>query len=496
MPSRSAGLLKILFMLAVLSVAMLCALLALGANWSGIAPRSLGPYIERRSMGHNPLIEKTGVFINRSLQRLDRGAPLMADTSALRIGAQPQAESPAPAPSSSSSGGQRVVFVASAADTVKALNNAAPGDLITILPGTYRFRDVRLNANKPGTALRPITVTATVPGTVRLEFEIEEGFNVSAPYWVFENLQIRGVCADHRYCEHAFHVTGNARHFISRNNLTSDFNAHYKINGSGGAMPDDGLIENGTLRNTAIRGTRNPVNGIDLVAASNWVVRKNLIADLIKGEGDRVSYGAYFKGGGRENRFERNIVLCEQALQGHPGQRVGLSLGGGGSGAPFCRDRKCITEQDAGVIEANLIASCSDVGIYVNKSAMSRITHNTLLDTAGIDVRFPESSADIDGNLIDGRIHARNDGVVRPGDNIDSAAASIYLGWHRVRRLFNDTASMDLSWRDGAPARSPGAPALDLCSDGAGVRPHYGAFGDFSACQRSMASATGAPRGQ
>ena len=110
-----------------------------------------------------------------------------------------------------------------------------------------------------------------------------------------------------------------------------------------------------------------------MVGASRWTVRGNLIADFVKAGGDRISYGAFAKGAGADNRFEQNIVICEWQLQGRPGWRIGLSLGGGGSDSEFCRDRACITEQDGGVIDSNLIARCSDDGIYVNRSASSRI---------------------------------------------------------------------------------------------------------------------------
>src|SRR5437763_779831 len=81
-------------------------------------------------------------------------------------------------------------------------------------------------------------------------------------------------------------------------------------------------------------------------AASHWIIRGNLISDFIKAQGDQISYGAYAKGAGSDNRFEQNIVLCESLLRGFAGQRVGLSLGGGGTGKELCRDKRCITEQD------------------------------------------------------------------------------------------------------------------------------------------------------
>ena len=55
------------------------------------------------------------------------------------------------------------------------------------------------------------------------------------------------------------------------------------------------------------------------------------------------------------------------------------------------------------MIRSNLVASCSDAGIYLNSAARSRVVHNTLLDTAGIEARFAETSADVEGNLVEAR---------------------------------------------------------------------------------------------
>jgi parallel beta-helix repeat protein len=170
-------------------------------------------------------------------------------------------------------------------------------------------------------------------------------------------------------------------------------------------------------------------------------------------------------------------------LKGVLGQRVGLSLGGGGTGKSYCRDRRCITEQDRGVIASNLIASCSDDGIYVNRSAGSKIIHNTLLDTGGIVVRFPESSADIEGNLVDASIRSRDEGILRRRDNIETPLTRLFVGSHPVRHLFADSVLTDFRW-SGEPLRRGAVDAapLDLCGTARPRHPTYGAFEDFSTC--------------
>ncbi len=94
-----------------------------------------------------------------------------------------------------------------------------------------------------------------------------------------------------------------------------------------------GWSRDNRIYNTAARRTENPVTPIDLVAASDWTIRGNLVADFVKDGSDRTSYGVFAKGGGSGNLLEGNTVLCEHRLRGAPGRRVGLSFGGGGSGA-------------------------------------------------------------------------------------------------------------------------------------------------------------------
>lgn len=455
-------------------------LAAAGGLWylqeQGITPRVLAPYIEKRSSGHNPLITGAGHAVSAALLRMDRGDAMPAALPSLSVGAQAAAVT--------DSGGARKL-VGSSEDARRAIASAAPGDVIVFLPGTYRIRG-NVNASRPGEEGAPVVVRADRPGTAIIEFDAGEGFKVTAPYWRFENLSIRGSCARQEDCEHAFHVVGGAHHFAAVNNTILDFNAHFKINGEHGRFPDSGLIESNTLAGSAPRRTVGPVTSIDLVAASDWIIRRNLIADFIKSDGDRVSYGAYAKGAGARTRFERNVVLCEQRLRGFPGQRIGLSFGGGGTGKPYCRDHKCVTEHDAGVMQANLVASCSDVGIYVNAAAGTWLAGNTLVDTAGVDVRFPESSVEADGNLVDGSIRSRNGGRLRAGDNLETPIVLSYLGHHPLRSLFAAPGSADFSWREAPPRRVDDKAAADappdLCDDTRKTALHYGAFENFRAC--------------
>ena len=446
----------------------------------GVTPRALAPYVEKRSSGHNPVIVGAGQQAASLLRRLDRGAdagPLTPDAlHALKLGAQPEA---------AGSGRPEGVLVADIRALRAAMAGAAPGTVITLAPGSYRLGGRPLAADRAGLPDAPVVVRAAIPGSVAIESGLAEAFRIEAPYWRFENLTINGVCRRHDDCEHAFHVVGAASGFAAVNNTIGGFNAHFKINGARGRFPDAGLIEANTLFNPAPRATGKPVTPVDQVADSGWTVRGNIIRDFVKLEGNRVSYGAFAKGGGSGNVFERNLVWCEREQAGLPGQRVGLSLGGGGTGRAFCRDGRCITEQEGGVLRANLIVGCSDAGIYLNSAAGSVVEDNTLVDTGGIEVRFATSSARLDGNLVDGAIRSRDGGLLRPGDNRATALWQSYLGRHPVRSLFADAARGDFGWAGAAPARDAVRRAgADLCGAARSSVRAYGAFEGFGACRR------------
>jgi parallel beta-helix repeat protein len=248
-------------------------------------------------------------------------------------------------------------------------------------------------------------------------------------------------------------------------------------------FPDGGVIEHSTLAASHERKTDGAVTAIDIVAASDWRIEGNLIADFIKAGGNGTSYGAFAKGGASGTRFLRNVVLCEHLLRPRGGRRIGLSLGGGGTYAAACRDRKCIVEHGGGTIEDNLVAGCSDVGIYLNKAAQSTIVRNTVLDTAGIEVRFPETVADMQGNLIDGPVQRRDDALVREVDDKGTAAAWLFVGRHPVRSYFVDFSRLDLDWRGEPPLRQGSlTPSVDLCGALRGQRQAYGAFDDIRRC--------------
>jgi nitrous oxidase accessory protein NosD len=351
----------------------------------------------------------------------------------------------------------------------RAIDNALPGDVIQLQAGVYRIAQSYITISRPGTAAAPITVRTLRLGPVTLESELGEAVKVTAPYWHFENLVLKGVCADDTACDNGLHIAGHADHTVVRNLRIEDFNAQIKINGENGQFPDDGRIEHSTLIDTHPRRTGASVTPIDLVAASNWIIEDNLIADFAKESGNRVSYGGFAKGAGRGTIFARNVVLCE--WRSHPSNNtmIGLSFGGGGTDPGLARLSGY--EYADGVMRENLIAFCSDDGIYLNRAANSVIRHNTLIGTSGIDVRYPESIARVDANIVDGGIRGRDHGLYS-GDGNETG---------NVLTMFENPARLDLRWRR-LPALAATEPGLDLCGAEWTALSPAGAFRDFRGC--------------
>jgi len=360
---------------------------------------------------------------------------------------------------------ESTVHVATAEELKHAIETATPGTMIEILPGVYDFSGRSILIRNAGEKGRPILVRGSELGTVRLRFNLLEGFHVLAPHWIFENLTIEGICERDSRCEHAFHVVGPGYGVVIRNNWVLNFNAAIKVNGQKEKFPDGGLIERNAFINSRPRNTGNPVTPLDIVAVANWRVRKNIIADFAKAGSDHISYGAFFKGGGKNNIFEQNLVRCEWRHAG--GTRIGFSFGGGGTSRTACRDGNCSAEHSNGIARNNIIMNCpNDVGIYLNKSARTHIHNNALINTRGIDVRFSQSTGMIANNIIDGRILSREGGTYAAENNIIAPLKAAFLG-NVSTEIYADPEAGDFRLNDLQSISGRGIPidepAPDLC---------------------------------
>ena len=323
--------------------------------------------------------------------------------------------------------------VATDAELETAIQGAAAGDEIVLADGIYSSTGISCASS--GTEQSPILVRAATPLGAEVRFDAVEGFHVTGDNWHFEDLRVTGVCADDSACEHAFHVAG-ASGFVMRRVTAVDFNAQLKVNsaqsGASWTLPQKGLVEGCDLHDTRARNTANPVTKLDMDSGDDWIVRGNIIHDFQKGQGDNVSYAAFLKCGGMRGLMEQNLVLCERDFAG--GTRIGLSLGGGGCAPQFCEPSfdagtPCVEHHD-GIVRNNIIAQCSDVGVYVNASANSHVFYNTLIGTAGIDFRFAPTTGLAAGNLLAGKVRNRDGATGQFSQNLEDVTQTTFDGWY------------------------------------------------------------------
>jgi len=308
------------------------------------------------------------------------------------------------------------------AQLIAQFSLAKAGDTIVIAPGHYVLTGKRFKLKNGGTAGQKITLMAESFGTVFLQLDSVEGLYLAQPHWSIHNLIFEGVCQYDNNCEHAIHLTRDADHVEIINNRFINFNAHIKSNGVNMSFPDNVTISGNDFYNQSPRNTNNPVTPIDVVGGNDWLIAYNFIADFALKQGDKftASYGAFLKGSGQRGEIVGNVVNCAWNVphQSFLDIRIGLSLGGGGTGGAYCQDAACDYEHKDGVIENNLVLNCqNDVSIYLNKAPGSKVKDNVLLNSLGIDARFAITTATIENNQYQGRIKARNGAWIRDINN-------------------------------------------------------------------------------
>jgi uncharacterized protein (TIGR03382 family) len=112
----------------------------------------------------------------------------------------------------------------------------------------------------------------------------------------------------------------------------------------------------------------------------------------------------------------------------------------------------------------NIIANCTDVGIYLNRGKDSHILYNTLVGTSGIDFRFDTTSGEAVGNVLTGSIRTRDNATMTASLNMESVATTMFAQWYRQPltgdlHVIGDVSSLVA----GGPART------DVLNDYCGV---------------------------
>lgn len=268
-----------------------------------------------------------------------------------------------------------------------AIENVQAGQIINLTSLEYSIKKP-ISTGGHGTLGQPIWLSSN--GSARINVYSEVGLKLLHSHWVISGLTFDGVCGKHVECEHAIQIVGSVKDIKITNNRFENFNAHIKSNGlkqSVGAspqFPSSVLISGNYLTNDSIRDTENPVTPIDIVGGNDFTVTGNYIADFAKAHGNKIAYGAFMKGGGRNGVFSNNLVVCSDklAVNNLNDVRIGLSFGGGTTGLSVCQSTNCEKEHYNGKVIQNTIVNCSySPAIYLNKVAYSTLLNNRLINS-------------------------------------------------------------------------------------------------------------------
>jgi hypothetical protein len=309
--------------------------------------------------------------------------------------------------------GGTIVTVASEAEILAAIAAAAPGDVITVSPGTYDFNQL-IYVQNHGEASARVFLRAEDLGTVRFNLSHVENFKIQAMYWIFENIHFFGDCSSGDSCEHAFHIVADADDVIFRNNEIENFASHVKLNGevvgSGPAksFPDRTMFINNFWHNTRYVTNDAPHNILNLDGGKDHVVRGNIFADYSAPDTLPKSASAvYPKASALRILIEQNLIVCEKVrTEGETGR--GIQLGDGapasicdgdldGDGSGDCEENG---QSQEALVRNNIIMNCdnggSSAGIMVGSDRESMLYHNTVYNVGARNAGFHIGHEDFD----------------------------------------------------------------------------------------------------
>ena len=144
---------------------------------------------------------------------------------------------------------------------------------------------------------------------------------------------------------------------------------------------DFGLVEDCVIGYTTY-GVRTVVEGIDLIASENWVIRDTDFINVMKR--NSIGWGFFCKANGADTVVENCYF-----------ENCGIAISFGGGLAPESISRYCDDSQEhrRGIMRNNVVHLTLDVAIYMAQALDFKVYNNTLWSTfkladSSIDVRY------------------------------------------------------------------------------------------------------------
>jgi hypothetical protein len=317
-----------------------------------------------------------------------------------------------------------IATVSTTKQLTTAINVSQPGDVIELADGVYQINTVNgiVISDKSGLTIR------SQSGNRDAVILQGKGIDNSSTQFIFKLYRspfftLCDLTMKYVYWHH-IQINSGSHHFTLRNLVMLDAGeGPVKITSPGGMGPfsDYGLIENSWLGFTSY-GTRDVVEGIDIIASVGTVVRNcEFYRIKLKDNPHDVGWGVFAKCNAQDTVIENNYFEDND---------IAISFGNGGCPSDYARYGDATYQHRRGIIRNNIVNRTKDNAIYINSAKDFKIYNNTLWSTYNdggnsIDIRF-NSNGKIFNNITNQGYRLRNGGTATVGNNIWKAKSSIF----------------------------------------------------------------------
>jgi len=319
----------------------------------------------------------------------------------------------------------KTVTVSTIGKLVTAIRNSQPGDIIELVDGVYQLRSGNgiVIQDKSDLTIR------SKSGNRDMVILQGHGINSDLVSFVFKlyrstHITLQDLTMKNVYWHHV-QINEGSSYFTLRNLVMVDAGeAPVKVTSPGGKGPfsDYGLIENCWLGFTD-KGTRDVVEGIDIIASVGTVIRNCKFYRVRTGKwSTNVGWGVFAKCNAQDTIIENNYFEDND---------IAISFGNGGCPAVSARYGDITYQHRGGIIRNNVVNRTKDVAVYINSATNFKVYNNTLWSTfkagrSSIDVRF-NSHGDIFNNICREGYRLRNRGKANLAGNIWNANSSLFV---------------------------------------------------------------------
>lgn len=343
--------------------------------------------------------------------------------------------------------GARVIVVPTSGSPTleEALEDAQPGDLIELAPGTHRVGAQGNHViSSSGTASAWIAIRGQAGARPVIDLEGAGEFRISASHVVFEHLEVVNGGGNNI---HIAPESSDISHIVLRDFAVSDL-----ASGPGAAVKINRNNPEGTGASRVYLEDCDVSEAISNAIIDGVGVEQSVVRDCWIHDNATGSHGIFFKGGSDGILIERNVISAIRA-------NAALQLGGN-TGASFWNPAHPDWEGVDQVARNNLVTDVDDSLVEIRGVNGARVYHNTFVSQTSFAVFRLQTGNTAAGGVSDNAdVHIANNLVVATGGDPqyarnDGSADDVIFG----RQLWAGALH-----NSGAP--TPGIPIFPLAGD-------------------------------